>query len=689
MAKIDRFNGDVQAFGSQSQGTERTVFGDVTQADTLDANITADFLRGWGIVGVNENPTKQDFNGLAFTLSQLIAYLHQRGIPEWNASQEYFEGSVVTTLAGVYRLLSGGNGTVNPDADDGTNWEKAPTRAEIDQRTIYVGSVAELAAIDGSSGQQSNLSNGGRTGVFRFNSSDLSSAVSDDPLQGVYIAPSSDPTGSSGAWVRQYGQNATMRPELNAGWFGAKGDGAENDGPSIQAALEYGESFTGPTDQINYSGFSLYLPTGIYMTESPIIVRRRGLKLRGDGRSTAIYPSLNFPADNALISSRATEDRQNSTSINFEMESFSLYGQHPESGDFTNSSDVFGMWFTGVDGFSGQCSISSVFFKGLKEGIRASALYSCAINLCVFLGGTDSSRHGTALNFDPTNQTGTVDGGTARACTVSGCTFQYLNQALLYRYGYGFSFYGNRVEQNNPAAGTYNDECVFRLKDIRGADFSGNYFEENDRALFQIGGESADDSCKTLLITKNYIQEGQSGTEDVTFRVTKSENSRIENNYFRETSGRDDFRFAGTTFFSGNRFEYRNNVDGASELDDKTGLIQEGNPVYVLGETAIGGSTEEYSKFSDGRLIVRREIDVDLTTAGANTINLVGQGFIGTPTVYGSAAAVGVDSDRIAIANLTYYSSSPSSIGVRVNEGGPKGSNTAQTIYLTAVGRWK
>ena len=158
MAKIDRYNGNLKAFASEALGTERTVFGGTAQSDVLDANITTDLLRGWGIVGVNENPTKQDFNGLAFTLGQLIAYLHQRGVPEWNAAQEYYQGSVVTTLAGIYRLLSGGDGSVDPDTDGGINWESAPTRAQVDakanQATTYTetevdGLLNAKAAISG------------------------------------------------------------------------------------------------------------------------------------------------------------------------------------------------------------------------------------------------------------------------------------------------------------------------------------------------------------------------------------------------------------------------------------------------------------------------------------------------------------------------------------------------------------
>jgi len=147
MAKIDRYNGNMAAFAADALSTERTIFGDTTQSDTLDANITADFLRGWGVVGVNENPTKQDFNGLAFTLGQLIAYLHQRGVPEWNTAQEYFDGSVVTTLAGIYRLKSGGDGSSDPDTDGGVNWELAPTPVQSDI-TVTVGTGGDYPTIN-------------------------------------------------------------------------------------------------------------------------------------------------------------------------------------------------------------------------------------------------------------------------------------------------------------------------------------------------------------------------------------------------------------------------------------------------------------------------------------------------------------------------------------------------------------
>ena len=133
MAKIDRFNGNLKAFGINAVGGERTVFGDVAQSDTLDANINTDFLRGWGIVGVNENPVKQDFNAMGFVLGQLLAYLHQMGVAEWNATQEYHIGS--TTQVGEILYISHTNTNVgnNPSTDDGTNWRPV---LSADQGTV-------------------------------------------------------------------------------------------------------------------------------------------------------------------------------------------------------------------------------------------------------------------------------------------------------------------------------------------------------------------------------------------------------------------------------------------------------------------------------------------------------------------------------------------------------------------------
>jgi len=122
-----RYNGNVVPFASNSTSDNRTVFGDTTQSDDIDDNLNDDFKLGWEIVGANDNPTKQDFNALAFTVSNLVSYLYQQGISEWNTHQDYLENSYTVSSDGeIYKSVSGTESEPNqgndPTTDDGTNW---------------------------------------------------------------------------------------------------------------------------------------------------------------------------------------------------------------------------------------------------------------------------------------------------------------------------------------------------------------------------------------------------------------------------------------------------------------------------------------------------------------------------------------------------------------------------------------
>jgi hypothetical protein len=74
-------------------------------------------------------------------------------------------------------------------------------------------SCAELAATDTSSAI-ATLTQGGREGTFVFDSSDLSAKVSGDKAQAIYVAPASDLSGASGAWVRKFSG------PVDPAWFG-------------------------------------------------------------------------------------------------------------------------------------------------------------------------------------------------------------------------------------------------------------------------------------------------------------------------------------------------------------------------------------------------------------------------------------------------------------------------------------
>lgn len=120
MSKIARYQGNVRAFASDARGMERTVFGGTNQADDLTSQITASFLRGWGIVGAAEYPSLEDFNAAMYAMSQFIAYQHQMGVPEWHAEQEYHIGSICTHDGESYQSLQNANVGSQPPSEKWT-----------------------------------------------------------------------------------------------------------------------------------------------------------------------------------------------------------------------------------------------------------------------------------------------------------------------------------------------------------------------------------------------------------------------------------------------------------------------------------------------------------------------------------------------------------------------------------------
>jgi hypothetical protein len=108
----------------------------------------------------------------------------------------------------------------------------------------------------------------GREGTFIFVDDDLTAKVTSDPEQGIYVAPDSDTSGASGAWVRQYRDGGVY-----ATWFG--------DTNPIQSALDYLASCNGGT---------LFLPpvsTG-YVVSAPLVwTSQAPIRIEGVGLGSA------------------------------------------------------------------------------------------------------------------------------------------------------------------------------------------------------------------------------------------------------------------------------------------------------------------------------------------------------------------------------------------------------------------
>lgn len=140
MAKIDRYNGNLEAPASAALGTERTIFGTGSQSDDLTDQFNAFLLRGWGIVGPSDQPTLQDFNAMGFTLGQIHAYLHQMGVAEYNATQEYHIGSIANVAGVLYVSLVDTN-VGNAPASSPAQWRNAD---HLDSVRIDVASATNV-----------------------------------------------------------------------------------------------------------------------------------------------------------------------------------------------------------------------------------------------------------------------------------------------------------------------------------------------------------------------------------------------------------------------------------------------------------------------------------------------------------------------------------------------------------------
>ena len=111
-----------------------------------------------------------------------------------------------------------------------------------------------------------------REGVFTFAAADLSAEVGSDITRAIYVPPASDPSGSSGAWVRRF------EGPLHAGWFGAEGDGIADDAGAMQQAL----TFAGSAD-----GKHVVVPAGTYRISKPLVVPN-GVVFEGSGANSAL-----------------------------------------------------------------------------------------------------------------------------------------------------------------------------------------------------------------------------------------------------------------------------------------------------------------------------------------------------------------------------------------------------------------
>lgn len=170
MSNLERVNAKIFAgdaptesigqFGSALAGTKYNTT-DVAEIQALEA-----YEQGWQDAVLTEKnyPTLEEMNGVFKTLSYQIAYLLQKGVPEWDSAATYYTGDVCKSTSGTSLYFSQSDDNTNHPLSQTQYWKKVdlwsnPMTAVGD---IIVGgtngSAQRLAA--GSNGQVLMVNNG-------------------------------------------------------------------------------------------------------------------------------------------------------------------------------------------------------------------------------------------------------------------------------------------------------------------------------------------------------------------------------------------------------------------------------------------------------------------------------------------------------------------------------------------------
>jgi hypothetical protein len=222
-----------------------------------------------------------------------------------------------------------------------------------------------------------------------FDASDLSAEVEADPAQAIFVPPTSDTSGGSGAWKRRFSGAKDAR------WFGAVADGVTDNAVPLQRWLDHG----GP----------LTLSEGEYYSADSLIVRNQvnidGAGYGFDARTAGGYAAM--PG----------------TKIRFaEGKGMIVYGQttHDDTSDVNGNP---GLYFTQEGGR--YSSFRNIALIGANAGAEVAGFESRTRvfleNIhCIEFTGVGFDIQGSADIDDVSSDYGNPSLSTLRACRADG-----------------------------------------------------------------------------------------------------------------------------------------------------------------------------------------------------------------------------------------------------------------------------
>jgi hypothetical protein len=167
---------------------------------------------------------------------------------------------------------------------------------EVDPATLNANAVIPVAdrtalAALGTS-KPAFLTESGREGVFVWSSANNATNVTADTQQGIYVAPASDTTGASGAWIRKF------EGKVNPRWFGISDTNSGATNSSAMTALKNTLDALSTQSGTYQSLHTVSFPDDkIYDFASPIDLDKGTMHLTADiPASPTTGATLRFPA---------------------------------------------------------------------------------------------------------------------------------------------------------------------------------------------------------------------------------------------------------------------------------------------------------------------------------------------------------------------------------------------------------
>jgi len=406
---------------------------------------------------------------------------------------------------------------------------------QLGSGAINASSRTELAANASTGPSGAYLSEIGREGNFGFDASNLTPKVAADSQRGIYVAPASDPTGASGAWVRKFDG------PVNPLWFGVvEGDAGGANGAGNSAALAaMFAALRGRAKNVitNYQGLDgVRFPPGHFEFASTIEISDGTLTIEG---SESGFPAghgtvLKFPAGVTGIRTQryntsgatATDGVTHRGGDGAVIRNLALRG-----GYTTTEAEAHGIQLRSrahvenvyIEDFEGDgICCHATAGSGSNEGnANNSRLIGCRIQRCrrgLFLEGADSNIWTViALDASSNRQWGIEDssflGNSYFGCHASGNGLVNGAPPSVVSHG-GNRYYCIAGQEagasTNPPSGTTADNNWWGFQEAGGASTSNNIPAWTSGTAYRAGGSYRTDNPNARnLFVGCYVEGGQ------------------------------------------------------------------------------------------------------------------------------------------------------------------------------------